>query len=208
MCNVKQKLAPFASLQFNFQESTDLIKSLHCRPLEKLYEDFNGGYFWKRALLVRPLQREEGAPRTILEWNNPELWKTMYEGTCEELTFFAEDAFGMQFGIRGDCVVQFDPETGFITDVARTLDEWCELLVHDPEYHTGSPVLAAWERENSPIQIGHRLIPKQLFMLGGDFHSNNMVSKPDLDGLRIRAEFWKMTKSLPDGQKIIFKIQE
>jgi hypothetical protein len=205
---IKQKLAPFVSQQFKNRGYVDLIRSVHCPPLEALYEDFNGGYFWNRALLVRPVQGEENAPLALLEWNNPELWRNMYESRCQGVMFFAEDAFGMQFGIQGDRVVQFDPETGTIADVAGTLDEWCHLLLQNPEYYTGAPVLAAWERKNSPIQIGHRLVPKQLFMLGGEFHSNNMVCMKDLEGLRVRAQFWKMTKDLPDGQKIVFKIEE
>jgi hypothetical protein len=104
--------------------------------------------------------------------------------------------------------VQFDPETAAVADCAGTLIDWASLLVGDPGYFTGAPVLAAWEEERAPIPVGHRLVPRQLFMLGGAFHSDNMLCKPDMEGLRVRAQLWRMTKDIPDGQKIVFKVDE
>ncbi len=176
--------------------------------LDTFYEEFNGGYFWNRALLVRPMQGTDGAPLAVVEWNERSLWKALYEGVCEGTTFFAEDAFGMQFGIREGRVVQFDPETAAITDCAETLQEWVMLLIRESAYYTGAPVLAAWAAKNSTIKAGNRLLPKQLFMLGGEFHSENMICKSDVEGLRVRAQMWRMTRDLPDGQEVSFNVVE
>ena len=81
-----------------------------------------------------------------------------------------------------------------------------ETEVELTAYYTGAPVLEAWEKKHAEIPVGYRIMPRQLFMLGGEFHSDNMISKPDDQGMRIRAEFWQLTKDVPDGQKIIFKI--
>lgn len=204
---IDQYLAPFASRRFQAQGEDSSISTL-CPSLQPLYQDFNGGYFWNGALLIRPAQRQKDAPLTIFEWNDVRLWKNQYEDVCKDVTFFAEDAFGAQFGIEGNRIIQFDPETAVFTSVAETLDDWCQELVRDPDFYTGAPVLAAWERKNQPIKVGQRLVPKQLFMLGGDFHSDNMVCKSDVEGLSIRSQFWKMTKDLPDGQKIVFRSKE
>ena len=38
---------------------------------------------------------------------------------ADDLWCFAEDVFGVQFAISGEVVVQFDPETGDRTTVAK-----------------------------------------------------------------------------------------
>src|SRR5262245_13835419 len=82
--------------------------------LSPVYSRFNGGLFWGGALLIRPAVPACDAPRTIAEWNDEALWKNLYENSCRDVTFFAEDAFGIQFGIRDSTIVQFDPETAEI----------------------------------------------------------------------------------------------
>jgi hypothetical protein len=182
------------------------LRRLESPLFDELFTSFNGGYFWDRALLVRPLIAARNAPRAVEEWNAPELWKERYRGSCSEITFFAEDAFGGQFGVRGDRVVQFDPETARVTEMAVDMDAWVALLIDDPAYYTGAPVLKAWEKKHLEIPVGHRIIPRQLFTLGGEFHSDNMISKPDDVGMRIRAEFWQLIKDVSDGQKVVFKV--
>jgi hypothetical protein len=174
-----------------------------------LYENFNGGYFWNGALLVRAKYGDpRGSPLPVSEWNKPELWKDMYESHCADITFFAEDVFGVQFGIKGERVVQFDPEAAQVADCAESATRWAELVVGDPALYTGYPVLLAWEAEHGRLPRGSRLIPKKLFMLGGDFHSENMVRKVDVEGMRVRAEFWRVLKDVPDGESVVFKVEE
>ena len=121
------------------------------------------------------------------------------------MIFFAEDAFGTQFGVLGEGVVQFDPETATFAEEFATIDAWAAAVSQDPAYYTAAPVLQAWEEEHSQIPTGYRLVPKQLFMFGGEFHSDNMLCKSDVEGLRLRAELWKSTRDIPDGQTIVFK---
>lgn len=205
MQDVMHLLKPHASELFEVQGSPARRALLLCPPLEALYENFNGGYFWGRALLIRPMIGGAGLPLPVGDWSESGLWAGLYDGACRGVIFFAEDAFGVQFGIREGRVVQFDPETAQISDCAETVREWAALLVGDPAYYTGAPVLAAWEAKNSAIGAGHRLVPKQLFMLGGAFHSENMACKADVEGMRIRAQLWSMTKDISDGQQVVLK---
>ena len=45
-------------------------------------------------------------------------------------------------------------------------------------------------------------------MLGGEFSSSNMVCKVDVEGMKIRAQLWRLTKDIPDGQQIVFNVDE
>ena len=179
-----------------------------CPLLQPLYVDFNGGYFWNRALLIRPWTCTNDAPLTLAEWNDDKLWKDEYGEVCKGVLFFAEDAFGVQHGVRADEIVQFDPETADFSVVGDTVEKWCRAVQEDPEFHTGFPLLAAWEKRNGPIAPGYRLLPKKLFIFGVEFKPENMACKRDIDGMRARAQLWKLTKDIPDGQKVVFKATE
>jgi hypothetical protein len=197
------RLAPYVSEQFP-SASGDRVG---CPELESFYREYNGGYYWNRALLIRPKARMPHLA-SIAEWNEPGLWRNLYDDACGGAVFFAEDAFGLQFGIQANSIVQFDPETASISAMAPSLDEWISSLVKDAAYLTGAPVLAAWEKVNTPIAVGYRLIPKQPFMLGGEFNAQNMIAKPDLEGMMIRAQLWSEIRNLPDGQRIILDKSE
>lgn len=174
--------------------------------LKTLYERFNGGYFWDGALLIRPLVGpDDEAPASVERWNEPGLWRDRYGAATAGVTFFAEDAFGVQFGLKGGAVLQFDPETAELGECAPTLLEWARAISEDPDFFTGRPVLRAWEKRHGKLAAGFRLVPKKLFMLGGEFHSENMIAKRDLEGMLIRAELWSKTRDIPDGQPLIFR---
>ncbi|NUQ79905.1 MAG: SMI1/KNR4 family protein [Polyangiaceae bacterium] len=204
---IEQYFTPFIFRLFDIPEPST-SNTCKCPLLQSVYENFNGGMFWHGALLVRPNRNISGVPLTVAEWNDVSLWKGEYGAICANVTFFAEDTFGFQFGVEEGRIVQFDPETAHITAVADSIESWCQDLCRDPDFYTGAPVLTTWEQKNHPLSIGYRLIPRQLFMMGGAFHSDNMIYKTDVEGMRIRAQFWKLTKNLPDGQKVIFRVEE
>ncbi|WP_068685569.1 hypothetical protein [Variovorax sp. WDL1] len=43
--------------------------------------------------------------------------------------FFAEDIFGVQFAIKDDVVVSFDPESGEAEEIAGSIEEWANKLL-------------------------------------------------------------------------------
>jgi hypothetical protein len=202
--HLASRLTPFVS--DGFAEGPPLANALIPAELRAIYTNFNGGYFWGRALLVRPISRLGSAPLGVLEWNAESLWRTFYEGACANVTFFAEDAFGIPFGVHNAKVVQFDLETAELTEIAATVNGFVECLLNDVEFLTGAPVLSAWEQEHGALEPGHRLIPKRPFIFGGEFRADNMVAKEDTTGMRIRAEFWRSTKNLPDGTSVALRL--
>ena len=44
-------------------------------------------------------------------------------------------------------------------------------------------------------------------MLGSELCKKNRVPKPDLEGMRVRAQLWQPTKDLPEGQKVVFQVK-
>ena len=167
----------------------------------------NGFYAFESSLLVRPLG-ESIAPLSLAHWNEPNLWRNTYRLELPELYFFAEDIFGGQFALIDDGVVSFDPETGEIEKIASSLEDWAKMLLRDYNYYTGYSLASTWQKINGPLQVGSRLIPKQLFVLGGEFQTSNLMCINDVRGMRSRGFFATELKDVPDGGKVTFELVE
>ncbi len=115
---------------------------------------------------------------------------------------FAENVFGEQFVVVEDCVCRFDPETAELEETAKTLEDWAEQLIADPDYVVGHTVAREWQETNGPLESGHRLVPKVPFVCGGGFSVANLYSIQSLRGMRLRGNLANQIANLPDGATI------
>ncbi|WP_050030708.1 hypothetical protein [Verrucomicrobium sp. BvORR034] len=187
--------------EFRPPETWDGLKGELCDLLLRK----NGFYAFEAALLVRPFG-ESLTPISLDPWNKPDLWLDAYRLDLPELYFFAEDVFGGQFALSKDGVVSFDPETGKLERVSSSLEGWAEGLLDDYDYFTGYSLASAWQKEHGCLPMGSRLIPKQLFVLGGDFESSNLMCVKDVRGMRSRGFFATELKDVPDGGQVTFEL--
>ncbi len=172
--------------------------------LAALLSGRNGFYAFEGALHVFPLvesSSEEDGPG-LEAWNESGLWSDWYHGLVDGMFFFAEDAFGGQFAIRGDEVVSFDPESGEVVALARSLDGWAKELLSNYRELTGSPIAHSWQTINGPIPPGKRLLPKIPFVLGGQYDEKNLFAVDAVKGMRYRGELWEQLRDLPDGAQV------
>lgn len=173
--------------------------------LESVLEVKNGFYAYESALLIRPL-RKESDPLGIEEWNRQELWRAKYIDKLDDVLFFAEDIFGVQFCIRGESICTFDPETAAIEEMSLSLSEWAETILSDYEMQTGYPMAHAWQAVNGPLAPGERLIPKVPFIREGKFEVDNLYVLSDVEGMSFRATISNGIKGVQDGERIRFRI--
>jgi hypothetical protein len=166
----------------------------------------NGFYAFESALHVFPA--DGGSEIGLSEWNSEQLWRHAYGPLAESCFFFAEDVFGGQFAIRGEAVVQFDPETGNATEMAATLEEWAQAILDDYEVLTGYPLAHEWQVANGPIPPGSRLVPAISFILGGAFEIENLVLLDAAQGMRLRGEVAQQLHDVPDGAQVSFRITD
>lgn len=174
------------------------------KELNLLLSHRNGFYGFGGALLVRPLSNSQ-LPCGIIEWNAQAYWKQNYDIDLSGLQFFAEDLFGMQFGIGNDGVISFNVETTEIKVISDNLVTWCRHILDEPAILTGYPLLEEWQRKYGPLAAGYRLVPKLPFVLGGRYDISNLVSHRDIDSIRFRASIANQIRQLPDGAEV--KIQ-
>jgi hypothetical protein len=121
--------------------------------------------------------------------------------------FFAEDLFGVQFCIRDDSVQSFEPETGSFARVAETLEDWAQWILDNHRVRTGWPLAHDWQTRNGPLPFGFRLSPKVPFVCGGQFSIENLYVLKDVDGMRFRASIANQLLDVPDGSKVVFKVE-
>jgi len=168
----------------------------------------NGFYAFEGALhvfpWVDPLSLESGLG--LQAWNEKGLWRDWYQGLTDGLFFFAEDAFGGQFAIRGEEIVSFDPESGEIEPLASSLESWANELLQSYERLTGYPLARSWQLVNGPIPVGKRLLPKIPFILGGAYEVSNLYAVDAVQGMRYRGELWEQLRDLPDGAQVRLKV--
>ena len=86
-----------------------------------------------------------------------------------------------------------------LDDLADSLGEWFENLVEDYDYLTGYSLAAEWKKKNGDIPMGARLIPKQLFVLGGEFEYSNLMLIGDVRGMRSRGFFESAFTAVQNG---------
>ena len=175
--------------------------------LDCLLQEKNGFYAFESALHVIPSQCDDPI-MTIEMWNAKGTWKNEFSCDLKEITFFAEDVFGMQFGIKENSIIKFDPETCEIDHFSETLDEWASKLLAEYDYETGYQLAHDWQKLNGPIPTGKRLLPKIPFVLGGQFKLSNLYLIDAVKGMHSRADLSRQIKDLPDGTNVEINIVE
>jgi len=165
----------------------------------------NGFYSFDSALLFRAIQHV-GRPFGISEWNQPGLWKTLYDINLDGMLFFAEDLFGLQFCVSDNGFFRFDPETGGISAMGATFMEWISILISDVDYYTGLPLAIEWRLVNGELPPGERLIPKLPFVLGGKYEIRNLYLAEEVKAIQFRASIARQIRDLPDGSGVRLRL--
>lgn len=171
------------------------------RELLELLALRNGFYGFECALHVRPLSGPAGQEA----WNAPGGWRDAYPGGTDGHWFFAEDAFGGQFSIRGEDVCAWDPETAEAEVLADSIAGWCATVRGDADYLTGRPAASEWQATNGPLARGQRLFPRTLFVLSGAYEAANLRALPDDEGMRARGQLWQHKRGVGRGAAFGFK---
>ncbi|MFC4455290.1 hypothetical protein [Deinococcus sonorensis] len=197
-------LLSIASAALTSEPPTDIPGGpFHLRDeLLAILADRNGFYALEGALHVLPASAGESG---LIHWNSHDLWRGAYGELADGLLFFAQDVFGNQFALREDGVVLFNVETGDQELVATTLAGWAEA-VRAEDYWTGWSLAHAWQVRHGALPVGKRLLPVQLFVLGGTFDIANLRAVGAVDSLRFRGDVARQIKDLPDGGRIHLRV--
>ncbi|WP_457033580.1 SMI1/KNR4 family protein [Kitasatospora sp. P5_F3] len=146
---------------------------------------------------------EEGLGPDMLLWNTDEVWKDTYAGLADDLFCFGQDLFGNQFAVAGGAeVVRFDPETADVTSLGTSLEDWAGWLLEDPDVNGVNSFAHAFQKKNGALGPDERLIPLQLFVMGGAYEFDNLTVKDSAVAMRIRGPIAQKVHNTPDGATI------
>jgi hypothetical protein len=166
----------------------------------------NGFFAFESALHVYPLGSRSGG-LDLVDWNDPQEWRYEYGDLIGmPVLFFAQDAFGNQFGISNQNIVLFYSEFAEIEPVAKDLDEWSEVLMGDWRGLSGYELAHEWQVQNRPLTEGERLIPKVPFVVGGKYELSNLYAGRVAEAMRFRGSLAQQLATIPDGTPINLKI--
>ncbi|MFJ9781053.1 hypothetical protein ACIRSS_15800 [Amycolatopsis sp. NPDC101161] len=139
----------------------------------------------------------------LARWNEPSTWKDTYAGLADGLFCFGQDLFGCQFAVTDNReVVVFDPETADRTPIGAGLDDWAAWLLDDPAVRGAHQFATAWQDERGALGHDQRLIPLQMFTMGGTYDFDNLVAKDAITCMRIRGPLAQTIHDLPDGAQV------
>lgn len=203
--NTIKKLLEFSDEEIQSKQSPLPAGRLFESLWNELLSLKNGFYAFEKAVLVRPLTNSDGN-YGVIEWNSKTLWRSDYD-TDEALLFFSENIFGEQYALSEGGIVLFDPETGEKDFIADDIWGWAEEILLDTNYWTGYRIASEWQKKNGILDNGIRLIPKQPFVLQGEFAIENLIPKSDLISMKIRSQLASHIQQSKEGDKIIFEIE-
>lgn len=189
---------------------SDSLESLQKNISDKFYLDFiktyNGGYFFDKALHIYGCTNKFTfhSINKINDKINHEYGKISYGNF-----FFASDVFGNQYcyDFQIGHIFLFNIESGDKEFVANNFLEWIEAIKSETDYYTGQSIIQKWEGIMLPVNYDERLTPKKPFVIGGDYHPNNLrVEKLDKI-LEFNSSIAKQIYDLPDGTSITIKLE-
>lgn len=115
----------------------------------------------------------------------------------------AFDLFGERYGIEpAGSVVSIDAETGERHHFARDLEAWAALILEKPGSLLGAGLGRAWQRLHGPLAPLERLVPRQPFVLGGNYEVSNLVRCPLARALKLYGSLCEQIAAKPDGTEV------
>lgn len=178
-------------------------------PLRALLSLQNGGSFrggmFHLMGACRALKHDD-----LATWNHPQDWKAAFPG-CDltRYVFFADDAFGNQFGyLTGEgeadpAVWRFDIQVGEFLEVAPALSAFLTtVLPDDGVWLLGGDYLDAYREHGSDWSPGYHLSLVVPSLLGGSFTADNLHPMAPAINMHLAGQVVTQVKPLPPGTEI------
>ncbi len=168
----------------------------HARFLQR----WNGCYALNGALHVFGA-RPEPPNQSLDAWNRNDGWREGFGMLVEGCWFFAESAFGDQFGYRDGKVVRLRMLDARIEPVAPNFAAWLEAAFLDPPRWLSLDLFDAAVRRLGALPFGGHFGPPPTWPLGTPLRADALDVLPARDNLELRAasSIFSTTNTRPGG---------
>lgn len=169
-------------------------------PISALFPGPHGLSVFDGALLVLPVEHQSllGADSAVLE---------LLE-FCPSGQVFALDLFGGLFAATSNRILRVNPETREVEEHSSNADAWAAKILAQPNFETGWSLATEWQRANRPLAWHERLVPKELFVLGGDLVVENLRPYDLRHAFQVYAGLSAAISGVPDGTYVEFKVKD
>jgi hypothetical protein len=174
----------------------------------ELLQRRNGGYFYGGALHVFGACREP-VFHSLVQWNEPGLWREPYGDACEGLVFFAEDAFGDQFALdAAGKVYEFRAEQGAAEEIADDFDTWLLIAVEAPDELLGRGTFVRWVTQHGHLPHGSQLQAYPPFIFADDPEQVQLDAVEAVENMQFHAALAVQIAEIPAGARMKVEFTE
>lgn len=153
---------------------------------ERFLTRWNGCYALGGALHV--LGAREAPPNQSLDaWNRADGWRQAFGALVEGVTFFAESAFGDQFGYRDGKVVRLRVFDGRIERLAADFAEWLSFVSVESPRFLATDLFEQCVRRLGPLPPGGHFAPPPTWAPASPLRVDEMTVLPARDNLELRG---------------------
>ncbi|MDX2173675.1 MAG: hypothetical protein SFY56_11190 [Bacteroidota bacterium] len=170
----------------------------------KFIKDGHTGFYFNKSLHIYGISADNFHDIIFIN----QLFKSNYNFAINEnVKCFASDLFGNQFCWNGYEIIFFNNETCEMEPLAKNFREWVNVILEDINYFTGNSILNLWEEIMLPLEFSEKLVPIKPFVLGGEYHPNNLRPLNFIESIKYNSEIAKQIFDLPDGTEIKIEIK-
>jgi hypothetical protein len=168
----------------------------------------NGGYFWGGALHIFGACAEPSF-HSLKAWNDPALWRSTFGSATGDLTFFAEDAFGDQFGLdAAGKVHRFLAEFAETEEIADDFDQWLLIAVEAPDELLSRAVVANWIKDHGHLPHGSSLQAYPPFRFLEEDDTAQLEAVDAVENMHFHAAIVEQLASIPEGAAVRIEFTE
>jgi hypothetical protein len=168
----------------------------------QLLQKRNGGYFFGGALHIFGACSEPKS-HSLAAWNSPELWRSQFGDTTGDLVYFAESAFGDQFGLdAAGKVYEFRAEPASIEEIADDFDQWLLIAVEAPDELLARVTVGNWIASHGRLPIGSQLQAYPPFMFLEEDAPVQLEAVDALENMHFHAAIYQQIASIPEGARV------
>jgi hypothetical protein len=197
----------FADLTFTGPAVSDfqLLKKLPSAYAALLIET-NGFIAFRGGLHLRGVCESPAWHSLQVVWTGEHSLHKYYPGVQASDIPFAQDCLGDQFLLRDGIVHKLEGETGSITSMELTFEDFINRAKENPVDFLLLQPLLRFEYEGASLKPGQSISVFPPFVAQqpqGDF---SLSPVPTLERISFLADFARQIRDIPDGQEIEFRV--
>jgi hypothetical protein len=157
---------------------------------------------------VRVFGEVDGLLPSLATWNDDRSWVGEFGDLASGLTFFAEDAFGNQFGWNGERIVRLAAESGRQEPMGKHPRAWWQILNSDPDAWAVAWLHDEWVASHGSVPLAMHLAPTIPFVLKSEPIVENLFVVNRWENMSFKASLATHLRDAPPGTKVRFRFDD